>query len=302
MILDDRRMRFLFQAWRSGSMRAAGDVLGVAPSSISRQIAQLEREVGARLIEHGRREIRLTAAGQAVIDHHRARLAGIEALRGQLQDLSSGRAGQVRLALGEGFLGEALYATLDGFMDAWPGFTLAVNVTDTPRMVQALLEDEVHFGLGFHPLSHPQIVSRFRAPVPLRAILHGAHPLAGRASLSVAELCAQPLALMGPDFRIRQTIDLAATDTGQVVAPVLTSNSIALLIRTACARRGVTVLPEFSVRAELSDGRLVAVPIDAPQFQTVHVHLIARRNRSFAPQLLALADQIGRRLVPATLA
>lgn len=301
MTIDDRRVRFLFQAWRSGSMRAAADVLEVAPSSISRQIAQLEREIGTRLIEHGQREIRLTEAGQAVIEYYRTRQASIEALRGQLLDLTTARSGHVQLALGEGFLGEALYDTLDGFMDAWPGFTLSVNVTDTPRMVQALLEDEVHFGLGFHPLSHPQIVSRFRAPVPLKAIMHVAHPLAGRTSISIAELCAQPLALMGQGFRIRQTIDIAATDAGQTVAPVLTTNSIALLIRTACARRGVTVLPEFSVGSELSSGRLVAVRIEAPQLQAVYVHLIARRNRQFSPQLTSLAEQIGRRLVPAAL-
>lgn len=301
MILDDRRVRFLFQAWRSGSMRAAADVLEVAPSSISRQIAQLEREVGARLIEHGQREIRLTEAGQAVIEYHRARQASVEALRGQILDLSTARSGHVELALGEGFLGEALYDTLDGFMDAWPGFTLGVNVTDTPRMVQALLDDAVHFGLGFHPLSHPQIVSRYRAAVPLKAIMHAAHPLAGRRSLSMAELCAQPLALMGQGFRIRQMIDLAATDAGQLVAPVLTSNSIALLIRTACARRAVTVLPEFSVGAELSSGRLVALRIEAPQLQAVYVHLITRRNRQFSPQLTALAEQIRKRLVPAAL-
>lgn len=302
MTINDRRVRFLFQAWRSGSMRAAADVLEVAPSSISRQIAQLEHEVGTRLIEHGQREIRLTEAGQAVIEYYRARQASVEALRGQLLDLSAARSGHVQLALGEGFLGEALYGTLDDFMDAWPGFTLSVNVTDTPRMVQALLEDEVHFGLGFHPLSHPQIVSKFRAPVPLRAIMHTTHPLARRTSISVAELCAQPLALMGQGFRIRQTIDLAATDAGQMVAPLITSNSIALLIRAACSQRAVTVLPEFSVGAELSGGRLVAVPVEAPQFQGVYVHLITRRNRTLSPQAIALAERIGKRYVPEALA
>ncbi|NKC52356.1 LysR family transcriptional regulator [Ochrobactrum cytisi] len=106
MTIDDRRVRFLFQAWRSGSMRAAADVLEVAPSSISRQIAQLEREVGNRLIEHGQREIRLTEAGQAVIEYYRTRQACVEALRGQLLDISTARSGQMQLALGEGFLGK----------------------------------------------------------------------------------------------------------------------------------------------------------------------------------------------------
>lgn len=56
MQINDGRIHFLYQAWRSGSMRAASEILEMAPSSISRQIARLEHEVGSTLIEHGRRD------------------------------------------------------------------------------------------------------------------------------------------------------------------------------------------------------------------------------------------------------
>lgn len=301
MQINDGRIHFLYQAWRSGSMRAASEILEMAPSSISRQIARLEHEVGSTLIEHGRREIVLTDAGHAIIEYYRTRQTSLEMLNAHLLDLSAARTGQVKFAIGEGFLGEALYGTLDGFMDDYPGFTLSVSVTDTTEMVRLLLEDEVHFGLGFHPQSHPQIVSRFRAAVPLKAIMHAAHPLALRSGISIAELCAEPLALMGPMFRIRQMIDLAATDSGHLVAPVLTSNSIPLLIRSACVGRAVTVLPEFSARSELSSGQLVAVRIVSPQMQSVYVHLITRRNRLLSAPMTMLAEQIRKRMTPAAL-
>jgi DNA-binding transcriptional LysR family regulator len=102
-------------------------------------------------------------------------------------------------------------------------------------------------------------------------------------------------------FRIRQMIDLAATDSGHLVAPVLTSNSIPLLIRSACVGRAVTVLPEFSARSELSSGQLVAVRIVSPQMQSVYVHLITRRNRLLSAPLTALAEQIRKRMTPAAL-
>ena len=301
MQINDSRIHFLFQAWRSGSMRAASEVLEMAPSSISRQIAQLEREVGSALIEQGRREILLTDAGHAIIEYYRARQTSLEGLNAQLRDLSAARTGHVKFAIGEGFLGEALYGTLDDFMDIYPGFTLSVSVTDTTEMMRLLMDDEVHFGLGFHPLSHPQIVSRFRAAVPLKAIMHASHPLAHRSSITIAELCAEPLALMGQMFRIRQMIDLAATDSGHLVAPVLTTNSIPLLIRSACARRALTVLPEFSLRSELSSGQLVAVRIVSKHMQAVNVHMITRRNRLLSAPLTALAEQIRKRLAPAAL-
>ncbi|BBU55947.1 LysR family transcriptional regulator [Mameliella alba] len=301
MNLDDRRIALLYDAWRHGSMRAAADVLDLAPSSISRQIARLEEETGASLIEHGRREIRLTEAGHAVIDYFRARRAGVDELEGRLQDLSSGRSGHVHLALGEGFLGLALYDTLDSFMDGFPGMTLSVSVTDTTQMVRQLLEDEVHFGLGFHSLSHPQIVSRYRAPVPLMAIMRADHPLARRESIGFDALCREPLALMGQSFRIRQMLDAAALDSGHSIAPGFTSNSIALLTRTAVAGRALTVLPAFSVSAEIAAGTLASVAIEAPQLQAVYVHLLARRNRVFPPHLGSLIEQIRTRLLPSAL-
>ncbi|NUH67272.1 LysR family transcriptional regulator [Sulfitobacter sp. S0837] len=301
MKVNDHRIHFLYEAWRSGSMRAAADFLEIAPSSVSRQIAQLETEIGTALIEHGRREISLTDAGHAVIDYYRARQTGLELLEGQLLEISTARTGHVEIAIGEGFLGPALYDTLDHFMDDYSGINLTVSVTDTTSMMRLLLEDEVHFGVGFHPVSHPQIVSRYRATVPLMAIMNTENSLAQRRSMTMQELCAEPLALMGSNFRIRQMIDEAAINNGLLISPVVTSNSIALLARMALADRAITVLPAFSVSAELACGQLSAVSIQAPQLQSVYVHLLARRNRRFPAHLSELADQIRKRLLPSAL-
>lgn len=174
---------------------------------------------------------------------------------------------------------------------------LEISVTDTTNMMRMLLEDEVHLGVGFHPVSHPQIVSRYRAAVPLMAVMNSAHRLAQRASLTMGELCAESLALMGPHFRIRQMIDEAAANNGLIISPSFVSNSIALLARMALANRTITVLPAFSVSAELDKGDLAAVSIEAPQLQAVFVHLLARRSRRFPPYLNDLADQIRYRLL-----
>lgn len=302
MRINEQRIGFLFQAWRSGSMRAASEVLDVAPSSISRQIAQLEREIGAPLIEHGLRELRLTEAGAAVIEYYRARQAGVETLEAQLHDLASARRGHVQIALGEGFLGPALDETMDGFISAHPGLTISVRVTDTTRMIRLLLEDEVHFGFGFHPASDPQIVSRYRAPVPLMAIMQRGHPLATLDTLELDQLCAQRLALMETSFRIRQMLDEAAADIGRIIAPVFTSNSIAMLIRMASAGHAVTVLPEFSAEAAVTAGQVVAVPINAPRLQAVYVHMLARRNRRMPDHLNDLATRLRKGLFPSALA
>src|ERR1700680_2119286 len=77
--MQDLNLRYLYEAAKLGSMRAAADNLGVAVSSVSRQISQLEADMGIGLIEHGRRTIKLTEAGLLLIEHYSEQLRVNEA-------------------------------------------------------------------------------------------------------------------------------------------------------------------------------------------------------------------------------
>jgi DNA-binding transcriptional LysR family regulator len=298
MHINDRRMRYLHEAVKCGSMRAAAEALDMAPSSISRQIAQLEAEIGAELIEHGRRDIRLTEAGQRVIAYFKDQISSQEALKSYLQDISGVRAGHIQVALGEGFLGDALYDTLDEFQSLYPGLTLTVRVTDTTDILRLIAEDEVHFAIAFNPPSDLAITSRFRSAVPLKAIMHPEHPLAHNQTVTIADLAQYPIALMDQRFRIRQFFDHASSDAHISLRPVVTSNSIAILTRSARSGKALTILPEISVRSEIETGHLVAVPLQSPQLQLPYVHLITRANRTLSPVVTLLMQRLRSLLSP----
>src|ERR1700722_14631642 len=79
--MDPRRLELLLELSRLGSMRAVGESMQVATSTVSQQIAVLAQEAGTRLIEpHGRR-VRLTPAGQRLAGHAVTILAALEAAR-----------------------------------------------------------------------------------------------------------------------------------------------------------------------------------------------------------------------------
>src|ERR1700759_2086672 len=116
-------------------MRAAADHLDVAVSSISRQIAQLEAEVGVALFEHGRRSVMLTDAGRLLIEYFGEQRTQRETFERRLADLKGLRAGRVRLAVGEGFVGEALSGVLSRFVAKHAGLNLDVQVTPSSSEV-----------------------------------------------------------------------------------------------------------------------------------------------------------------------
>lgn len=270
-------------------MRAAADQMDVAPSSVSRQIAALETETGLTLIEHGRRDIRLTDAGQRLLEYHTELLSIRERLTDDLASLSGNLTGKVSIGIGEGFLGTALFRSFDDLFAVYPGIAMSVRVTDTAEMIRMIAGDELHFGMAFHPANEPRLVSRFSTRIPLCVITPPDHWLAAKDRVRLDMLEGEPMALLDQRFRMRQLIDLAAIESRGRLSCVLETNSIALLVEAVRAGRACTVLPAFSVRGDIEAGRLSAVPLTEPLLQSLYVHLITRTGRKFSePALLMM--------------
>ena len=95
-------------------MRAASEELNVATSSISRQIAALEKDLGMRLIEGGRRKIKLTEAGDAAFAYYREMRAHEEVFLSRVEELRSVRTGTINLAVGEAFISDDVQRSAAG--------------------------------------------------------------------------------------------------------------------------------------------------------------------------------------------
>src|ERR671921_142919 len=106
-MLDVRRLRVLREVAVRGSFSAAAESLSFTQSAVSQQIAALEREAGAKLVERGARGIRLTPAGQALVSHADAILSRLDdAELDQAHELL--RAGEIDVALVMDFPGQPL--------------------------------------------------------------------------------------------------------------------------------------------------------------------------------------------------
>lgn len=271
--------RYLHEAAASGSMRAAGDRIGVAVSSISRQIAQLETELGLPLIERGRRAIRLTEAGSLAVEHYRSQLAERDVFLNRLSDLRGVRSGAIDLALGEGFLGEALTDVLLGFQRRNPMIKLSLHTAATSEIVRRVTNDESHIGLVFHAMSEPSIRIRASAAQPLMVLVAPGHPLAGRERMSLSELGDTPLCLAPREFRIRQTLAAAEARQHLFLEPLMTTNSILVMRAAALSGQFATILPPVAALAELRSGALIGLELIDQGLEETTVVLVTRTGR-----------------------
>src|SRR4029077_518885 len=90
-------LSYFLEAARLGSIRRAAEVLYVAPSAVSRQIALLEQNFGASLFERHAAGVRLTAAGKAFALQAHATVRDFERLQSEIDDLQQLRRGVVRI-------------------------------------------------------------------------------------------------------------------------------------------------------------------------------------------------------------
>src|SRR5919112_2852103 len=96
-MLDVRRMRVLREVALRGSFSAAAEALSFTQSAVSQQVAALEREAGAVLVERSARGVRLTDAGEAVVRHADGILARLAEAEAELEAIAGLRGGRLRL-------------------------------------------------------------------------------------------------------------------------------------------------------------------------------------------------------------
>jgi DNA-binding transcriptional LysR family regulator len=287
--LQDLNLRYLYEAAKLGSMRAAADSLGVAVSSVSRQISQLEAEIGLALIEHGRRNLKLTESGQLLIEHYSDQLRLYEAFEAKLSDIKGLRTGRILLAVGEGFIGQPLSNMLVRFNAKHPGLFINVHMSaSSNEVVHLVADDDAHLGLVFQSADDPRIRVLASVRQPLCAIMSCGHTLASHKLLKLADLGGYSLCLPESSFKTRQLLQLAETDERLSLQPSITANSLALLKCLLSTGDFYTVLPTLAVSREIESGQLAAVPIDSPALQETSVQLISRLGRRLPPAPLRM--------------
>jgi DNA-binding transcriptional LysR family regulator len=290
--LYDVSIEYLYQAARLGTMRAAAQLLTVSPSSISRQITQLEAEIGATVIEHGAREIRLTEVGQLLVDYYKTQRSQREIFESQLSDLKRLRRGRITLAVGEGFVGTAFSTMLSRFVGGHSGLQVDVRVfAASTEVVKFVVEDEAHLGLVFDECGDPRARVVSTVSLPLYATMVPSHPLAHRPGVTLSELSRHALALLQDSCPTRQ---LLKQETAQRITlqPSVTCNSIALLKALLRSGELCTLLPQVSVADECARGELSVVPIEGSALHDTPAQVITRLGRQLLPAPLSLLPML----------
>ena len=272
-------LRYFNEVAKLGSIRKAADRLHVAPSAVSRQIAQLELEVDAVLFERSKVGVQLTAAGEVLARHSHRIFRDLDRAKGEIDDLRGLRRGEVCVWVIEGFVSGLLPDLLANFHHRYPGVSFKIQTGSTDRIVEALLEDEADIGITFNAVSRAEIEVIAEYVEPISCLVAPTHEYANRSQLTLDEICKQHLALPEHSFGLRQVFERAIAKRRLTPQVLVTTNSLELTKTMAATGQVIAFMPALTVISELTSGGLRAIEISDPDFAAARSSICVHRDR-----------------------
>jgi LysR family cyn operon transcriptional activator len=247
----------------------------VSQPALSQQIRELEERMGVQLLDRSGRTVRPTDVGEAYLRHVRRALDELEvggrAIR-DVQDLSSGA---LRLGFTPSFAIYLLGPLIRRYRDRFPGIVLTITEMAQEEMERAVSTDVVDVGLAFSDVLAQDVEWLPLHAERLSLIVGQEHPAAtGDREMDAAALAAESLALLGPTFATRVTVDRYLRRHGVQPLVAVEANSIAAIVEIVRVARLATILPE-SVAQEQAGLSVVRL---TPAIGSRRVALLQRRG------------------------
>jgi DNA-binding transcriptional LysR family regulator len=202
--MELRHLRYFIAVAEELHFGRAADRVNVAQPALSRQIRDLEEELGVRLFDRDRRRVSITAAGAAFRVEVGALLERVERAVGTARRAARGEFGLLRIAYVPAVIYTPLPEVVRSFRKRFPGVEVRLHEMNPARQVEALLAERVDVGFVRGPIHEPALSGETVIEEPLVAALPSGHRLSGRKRLGLDMLAGEPFVLQarsrGPGF------------------------------------------------------------------------------------------------------
>ncbi|MXP63758.1 LysR family transcriptional regulator [Roseomonas sp. M0104] len=244
-----------------GSIAAAAMRRHIAPSAVSRRLAELEAAMDTPLLQRHARGIALTLAGEALQRHARSVFAVLGRMRDEMGEHAQGVRGHVRIAANTSSLAEFLPEELALFMARWPGVRVEMQELLSPEIVRAVRDGLADVGIMAESVPAEGLESLFYREDRLQAVVPLGHPLAGREALHYAETLDFPQVGLARESSIQKMLAGTAAQAGRPIDLQVHVNSFDVLRRLVQVGIGLAVLPEACIRPFAEAMGLRGVPL-----------------------------------------
>ncbi len=246
--MELRHLRYFVAVAEEGSLTTAAERrLHTAQPSLSRQIRDLELEVGVRLLERGARGVALTAAGRVFLDHARLALLQVETAG----EAARRAAHPEKAAFVVGFLTghEVVWLpeVLRILRSEDPSMEITLSSQSSPELAGALMRGKVDVAFLRREAQAPGLVFKFLTKEPLVAVLPVGHRLAARKAIRPQDFVGETyIAPTRAAPALKAVIDAYAANSGITLIPAYDAENLSSAMSLVASTGGVTLLPLYA--------------------------------------------------------
>lgn len=268
----------------------------ITQSAVSQQIRTLEDKFKRRLLERvrGRREVKLTPAGDVFYQESKKVLAAYEQLQENLRGVVGKIGGTVKVATVYSVGLHELPSKVREFMTKFPAAKIDLEYSRTTRVVRDVLNGNVELGVLAFPEPRRGLTI---TPMPddrLVLIAPPDHRFAERKKLKVTDLHGEPFVLFERDVPTRKAMDKIFKTNGIDVKKVAEFDNIETIKRAVEVGFGLAIVPESAVVESSKAGNLAVIQM-AEKYWVRSVGVIHRADRSLSLAAKKFVELLGNR-------
>lgn len=295
--MDLHKLKIFTTVAREGSFTRAAELLHMAQPTVSQQLAALEAQLGAPLIERQKRAQRLTPAGEALLPYAERLLALADEASEAVRDAAGLADRTLRLGVGHTLATYLLPDLLRRYRDRFPQHRARITVGNTTELLALVADGSVELALVGSPAERAGVAVAPFMRDRLVVIVAPGDAWAGRASASPDELRGRTLLTREPGSALHATVERLMGPAALAGDDVMTLGETEAIKRSVEAGLGVALVQSIAVEREVAAGTLRALAL-AGGDDTRTYNLASAQGRPLSVAAAALVGLLGQPAAP----
>ena len=254
--MDLRQLEIIRAIADTGSFTAAGEKLHVSQSAISRQILLLEEELGEPVFHRIGRRIRITPAGESLLQLSHRVFRDLQETVSTISDTRESLSGTMRLVGGMTVCLYVFPALLAEVRRVHPHLDMKVTVGSAERSIAMLRSGAGDLGMITLPVEATDLVSVPALEEELLLITYPAHPLAKKKSITPADLDTQDFVLFETGSITRRLVESFFAREGVEAEIIMETENVEIIKAMVRNGLGISIIPSQAAASDVRTGQL----------------------------------------------
>jgi len=292
--LDLTSLRLFVAVCETRNIARAAERQAIVGSAISKRLSTLEATVGTPLLQRRRRGVEPTPAGEALLEHARALLAGQERIARDMAAFAAGVRGQVRILATASAIAESLADDVAAFLKQPEHRDIRIDIEErvSTGVLSGLREGVAALGICWDVADFAGLQTRPWRGDQLSVVVPRSHPLATQASLWLAQTLDEDHVSLPPSSAVQLMLQRAAALAGKPLNYRVVVATFDAALRVVRAGLAISVLPAELARPYADAFGLSVVPL-ADDWARRRFAIATRGDDTLTPAARLLVEHLG---------